>query len=58
MEALKRAAWRYADDHADADGLVATPVEDVRMMRVRAPTGPMRAMYKPVLCWSSKAPSS
>jgi AraC-like DNA-binding protein len=50
MEALKRAAWRYADDHADADGLVATPVEDVRMMRVRAPTGPMRAMYKPVLC--------
>jgi len=50
MEALKRAAWRYADDHADADGLVATPVEDVRMMRVRAPSGPMRAMYKPVLC--------
>jgi hypothetical protein len=56
-EELKRATWRYADDHADADGVVDTPIQGVRMMRVHAPIGPMRAMYKPVLCLVFKAPS-
>lgn len=50
VEALKLAIRRYADIHADADGRVATPIEGVGMMRAYAPTGVMRAMYKPLLC--------
>lgn len=49
-EALKQAIWRYADAYADADGMVATSIEGVRMMRVHAPTGIIRAMCKPLLC--------
>ncbi|WP_407353807.1 AraC family transcriptional regulator N-terminal domain-containing protein [Luteimonas sp. R10] len=50
MEALKQAVLRYADAHADADGIAHTPVPGLRMMRVRAPTGPMRSVYRPLVC--------
>ncbi|MDH5824672.1 AraC family transcriptional regulator [Luteimonas sp. RD2P54] len=50
MEALKQAVLRYADGHADADGIVRTPVPGLRMMRVHAPTGPMRSVYRPLVC--------
>ena len=49
-ECLKRAIRQYADMHADANGLVATPIEGVGMMRAYAPTGLMRSLYKPLLC--------
>jgi AraC-type transcriptional regulator N-terminus len=49
-ELLKGAIQRYADTHANADGLVATPIEGVTLMRAYAPTGLMHAIYKPVLC--------
>ncbi len=49
-ETLKRAIWRYADGHANADGFVATPIQGVGMMRVYAPTGLIHSLYKPVLC--------
>jgi AraC-like DNA-binding protein len=49
-ELLKGAILRYGDIHANADGLVATPIEGVTLMRAYAPTGLMHAIYKPVLC--------
>jgi AraC-like DNA-binding protein len=50
MEALKRAIVRYAQQHANADGLAVTPVPGLRMMCARAPTGPIRSIYKPLVC--------
>jgi AraC-like DNA-binding protein len=50
MEALKRAIRAYADEHANEDGLASTPIPGVRMMRAYAPTGPMRSVYKPLIC--------
>ncbi len=49
-ETLKQVVWRYADAHANFEGIAATPIQGVSMMRVHAPTGLMKAMYKPVLC--------
>jgi AraC-like DNA-binding protein len=50
MEALKQAIRTYADQHANEDGLAATPIPGVRMMRAYGPTGPMRSIYKPLIC--------
>jgi AraC-like DNA-binding protein len=50
MEALKQAIRTYADQHANEDGLASTPIPGVRMMRAYAPTGPMRSIYKPLIC--------
>lgn len=50
IEALKQAVWRYADQHADPAGVVATPLDGVGMMRVHAPSGLARGLYKPLLC--------
>ncbi|NZA27194.1 AraC family transcriptional regulator [Luteimonas sp. SJ-92] len=50
MEALKQAVFRHADAHADADGIVRTPVPGLRMMCARAPRGPMRSLYRPLVC--------
>ena len=49
-ESLKQAISRYSDAHANADGFVETPVPGVSMVRVSAPTGIVRAIYKPLLC--------
>ena len=50
MEALKQAMRIYADRHANADGLADTPIPGVRMMRAYRPSGPMRSIYKPLIC--------
>jgi AraC-like DNA-binding protein len=50
MEALKQAIRIYADQHANEDGLATTPITGVRMMRRYGPTGPMRSVYKPLIC--------
>ncbi len=50
VEALKQAISWYAEAHANADGFVETSIPGLSMMRVHAPTGILRAMYKPVLC--------
>lgn len=50
MEALKQAVWRYADAHRNSDGLAITPIAGVRMMCAYQPTGPIRSLYKPLLC--------
>lgn len=50
MEALKHAIVRYADLHANADGLAVTSIPGLRMMCVRAPSGPMHSIYKPLVC--------
>jgi hypothetical protein len=48
MDDLKQAIIRYANLHANADGLAVTPIPGLRMMCVRAPSGPMRSIYKPL----------
>lgn len=50
MDALTQAICRYAALHADHDGLAPTPVEGLRLMRVRRPGGPMHSIYKPLVC--------
>ena len=50
MEALKHAIRLYADQHANEDGLATTPIQGVRMMRAYAPNGPIRSIYKPLIC--------
>jgi AraC-like DNA-binding protein len=50
MDDLKWAIIRYANLHADADGLAVTPIPGLRMMCVPAPSGPMRSIYKPLIC--------
>lgn len=49
-EALKRAVWRYADSHADADGFAATPIPGLSMMRHYAPNRIIHVIYRPLLC--------
>ena len=50
MDALKRAIFRYARDHADYDGLALTPIEGLRMMCASRPIGPLHSIYKPLVC--------
>jgi AraC-like DNA-binding protein len=50
LEDLKRAVWRYADAHANADGVAIPPMPGMGMMRAYAPTPMMKSMYRPVLC--------
>jgi AraC-like DNA-binding protein len=50
VEALKQAVWRYADAHRNKDGLANTPIPGVRMMCAYHQPGPIRSLYKPLLC--------
>ncbi len=49
-QALSRAIWQYANVHANAEGLAATPLQGVGLMRAYAPTGIMKSIYKPLVC--------
>lgn len=50
METLAAAVRRHADAHADPDGVAATPIPGLVLMRVPGPTGLAKALYRPVLC--------
>jgi AraC-like DNA-binding protein len=50
LESLKQAVRSYADAHANADGLAITAVPGLRMMCRYQPSGPMRSMYRPLVC--------
>ncbi len=50
MNALKRAVSEYASNHANGDGLAFTKVPGLRMMCVRAPSGPLHSVYRPLVC--------
>ena len=50
METLAAAVRRHADAHADPDGVAATPIPGLVLMRVSGPTGLTKALYRPVLC--------
>jgi AraC-like DNA-binding protein len=50
LEALRRAVRMHADRHGNSEGLALTPVPGLRMMRSFAPTGPMRSVYRPLVC--------
>jgi AraC-like DNA-binding protein len=50
LERLKDSVRRYADRHANPDGLAVTSVPGLRMMCVYEPSGPIRSMYRPLVC--------
>lgn len=50
MQGLSTAVRMYADRHANDEGLAVTPIPGLRMMRVYEPGGPMRSMYRPLIC--------
>lgn len=50
MPNLLNAAVAYAATHADADGLVRTPLPGLRMMCAFGPSGPMHSVYQPLVC--------
>lgn len=47
---LKQAVRSYAERHANPDGLSLPPVPSLRMMCAYAPSGPMRSIYRPLVC--------
>lgn len=49
-QALRHVVRRFADAHADRDGLAMTPIQGVGAMRVFAPTGIVKSIYKPLVC--------
>jgi len=49
-DALRDAVHRYACAHANDDGIVATPLPGVGMMRMEAPTGFSKVIYRPLVC--------
>ena len=49
-QALRCAVRRYADAHADKDGLTVMPLQGVGAMRAFAPTGIVKSIYKPLVC--------
>lgn len=50
QQRLIEAARQYAREHADADGLAATPVPGLRMMCVDSPRGKLHSAYRPLVC--------
>jgi AraC-type transcriptional regulator N-terminus len=50
LESLKEAVRTYGDAHANEDGLAMPPVPGLRMMCRYEPSGPMRSMYRPLVC--------
>jgi AraC-like DNA-binding protein len=50
LESLKDAVRTYASAHANADGLALPPIPGLRMMCRDRPSGPMRSMYRPLVC--------
>jgi len=49
-DALRDAVRRYACAYANDDGIVATPLPGVGMMRMEAPTGFSKVIYRPLVC--------
>jgi AraC-like DNA-binding protein len=50
VQQLFDAALGHSGRHAGADGLVSTPVPGLRMMRMHTRSGPMRSLYRPLVC--------
>ncbi len=49
-DTLRDAVRRYAGAHANDDGIVATPLPGLGMMRMEAPTGFSKMIYRPLVC--------
>jgi AraC-like DNA-binding protein len=50
MTALINAVRRYADAHADENGIARTPIPNLAMVRSIATTGLVHAIYQPLIC--------
>jgi hypothetical protein len=52
QDQLKDAVRRYANEHANADGLALPPVPGLRMMCVDSPRGKLQSTYRPLISLS------
>jgi AraC-like DNA-binding protein len=50
MTNLLNAVRRYAETHADADGLAQTPISGLALVRATTPSGLLHAVSKPLVC--------
>ncbi|PWR21023.1 AraC family transcriptional regulator [Zavarzinia compransoris] len=50
MTTLLDTVRRYADAHADASGLAATPIPGLGLVRATAPSGLLHAISRPLVC--------
>jgi AraC-like DNA-binding protein len=50
MNTLLDSVRRYADAHADGQGLAQTPIPGLALVRATAPSGLVHAVYRPLVC--------
>ena len=50
MADLLNAACRYAETHADGNGIAVTPIPGLAIVRATAPSGLLHAIMKPLVC--------
>lgn len=50
MITLLDSVRRYADAHADGQGLAQTPIPGLALVRATAPSGLVHAVYRPLVC--------
>ncbi len=50
MNMLLDSVRRYADLHADGDGLAQTPIPGLALVRATAPSGLLHAVFRPLVC--------
>lgn len=50
MTTLLDSVRRYADAHADGQGLAQTPIPGLALVRATAPSGLVHAVYRPLVC--------
>jgi AraC-like DNA-binding protein len=50
MNSLKQAVQAYTSRYADNRGMALTPVPGLRMMCLKAPSGDLHSVYRPLIC--------
>ncbi|KIN15864.1 AraC family transcriptional regulator [Vreelandella titanicae] len=50
MNSLKQAVRAYTSRYADNRGMALTPVPGLRMMCLKAPSGDLHSVYRPLIC--------
>lgn len=50
MNSLKQAVRAYTSRYADNRGMALTPIPGLRMMCLKAPSGDLHSVYRPLIC--------
>lgn len=50
MDTLLDSVRRYADRHANGEGLAQSPIPGLALVRATAPSGLLHAVYRPLVC--------